>query len=56
MTIKNLREEIKEWKSKAEQAKNEAFVAVNEKRRAELREKQQICLAGDFNAKNGRDI
>lgn len=56
MTVKTLREEIKEWKSKAEQAKNEAFVAVNDKRHAELREKQQICLAGDFNAKNGRDI
>ncbi|HCB92556.1 MAG TPA: hypothetical protein DEP57_01885 [Selenomonas sp.] len=40
MTIKNLRKEIKEWKSKAEQAKNEAFAAANDKRRAELRAEQ----------------
>ena len=40
MTVKTLREEIKEWKSKAEQAKNEAFAAANDKRRAELRAEQ----------------
>ena len=40
MTVKTLREEIKEWKSKAEQAKNEAFAANNDKRRAELRAEQ----------------
>lgn len=40
MTIKTLRQEIKDWKDRAEQAKNEAFAAVNDKRRAELRAEQ----------------
>jgi hypothetical protein len=54
MTVKNLREEIKEWKSKAEQAKNEAFVAVNDKRHAELRaeqaEKSNEVLRNEYDA------
>lgn len=40
MTIKTLRQEIKDWKARAEQAKDEAFVATNDKRRAELRAEQ----------------
>jgi hypothetical protein len=40
MTVKALRQEIKDWKARAEQAKDEAFVATNDKRRAELRAEQ----------------
>ena len=40
MTIQTLQKEIKDWKARAEQAKDEAFVATNDKRRAELRAEQ----------------